>query len=181
LLKTIKLAQQKPRSLKSHRSGSLNKGELINQVARAIDAARKPIKAEDVINAPLNEKSAALRRWRAQEKTDTALVSAEKAIKAIFESITGSLQKRDNVQVPGFGTFVIKQRQATTAYNFRTGENMQIPAKHVVGFNPGKVLKAAVANEYKKATEPAGKTIKKPVGNKSLPKPAVKAKKPGKP
>ena len=159
----------------------MNKGELINQVARAIDAARKPIKAEDVINAPLNEKSAALRRWRAQEKTDTALVSAEKAIKAIFESITGSLQKRDNVQVPGFGTFVIKQRQATTAYNFRTGENMQIPAKHVVGFNPGKVLKAAVANEYKKATEPAGKTIKKPVGNKSLPKPAVKAKKPGKP
>ncbi len=113
----------------------MNKGELINQVARAIDAARKPIKAEDVINAPLNEKSAALRRWRAQEKTDTALVSAEKAIKAIFESITGSLQKRDNVQVPGFGTFVIKQRQAKTAHNFRTGENMQIPAKHVVGFN----------------------------------------------
>ena len=159
----------------------MNKGELISQVARAIDAARKPIKAEDVINAPLNERGAALRRWRAQEKTDTALVSAEKAIKAIFESITGSLQKRDNVRVPGFGTFVIKQHQATTAYNFRTGENMQIPAKHAVGFNPGKALKAAVANGYKEATEPGVKKIKKAVGDKALPKPAVKAKKPSKP
>ena len=159
----------------------MNKGELITQVARAIDAARKPIKAEDVINAPLNEKSAALRRWRAQEKTDTALVSAEKAIKAIFESITGSLQKRDNVRVPGFGAFVIKQHQATTAYNFHTGENMQIPAKRVVIFNPGKALKESVANSYTDATEPGGKTIKKIVGDKVLPKPAVKTKKPGKP
>ena len=158
----------------------MNKAELVSQVAGAIDAARKTLKAEDVINAPLNEKSVALRRWRAQEKRDTSLVSAEKAIKAIFESITGSLQKRDNVQVPGFGTFVIKQRQATTAYNFRTGENVQIPAKYVVGFNPGKALKAAVSNGYTEATEPGGKTIKKAVGDKALPKPAVKAKKPGK-
>lgn len=131
----------------------MNKDELISQVARAIDAARKPLKAEDVINSPLNEKSAALRRWRAQEKRDTALVSAEKAINAIFESITGSLQKGDDVRFVGFGTFVIKQRQATTAHNFRTGENMQIPAKRVVGFNPGKALKAAVADGHKEVNQ----------------------------
>ena len=103
----------------------MNKDELISQVARAIDAARKPLKAEDVINAPLNEKSAALRRWRAQEKRDTALVSAEKAINAIFESITTTLQKGEDIRFVGFGTFVIKQRQATIAHNFSTGENMQ--------------------------------------------------------
>ena len=159
----------------------MNKAELISQVARDIDAARKPIKAEDVINAPLKEKGEALRRWRAQEKTDTALVSAEKAVIAILESITGSLQKGDNVQVPGFGTFIIKQRQATIANNFSTGEKMQIPAKRMVAFNPGKALKEAVANFYTDRTEPGRKTAKKAVVDKALAKLAVKAKKPGKP
>ena len=107
----------------------MNKAELISQVASAIDAARKPIKAEDVINAPFSFKGASLRRWRAQEKRDTALVSAEKAIKAIFESITGSLQKKDNVQVPGFGAFVIKQHQATPSNTKQQQRIISVPVR----------------------------------------------------
>ena len=99
--------------------------------------------------------------------------SAEKAVIAILESITGSLQKGDNVQVPGFGTFIIKQRQATIANNFSTGEKMQIPAKRMVAFNPGKALKEAVANFYTDRTEPGRKTSKKAVVDKALPKLAV--------
>ena len=151
----------------------MNKAELVSQVAGAIDAARKPLKAEDVINAPLNKKSVALRRLRAQEKRDTALVSAEKAINAIFESIRESLQKGDNVQLIGFGSFAIKQRPATTARNPRTGENIQIAAKRVVRFSPGKALKEAVAVGAKETIELEA------IGDKPLPKRVVKAKKPG--
>jgi DNA-binding protein HU-beta len=83
---------------------------------------------------------------------DSPPVAAEKAIKAIFESITIFLQKGENVQLIGFGTFSVKQRPARTARNLRTGEKMQIPAKRFVKFSPGKTLKEAVGSAAEEKT-----------------------------
>ena len=71
-------------------------------------------------------------------------LDSEKAINATFQSITASLTKGDYAFVMGFGRFTVAQRQATTGRNPRTGEKIQIPAKHAVGFKPGKALKEAV-------------------------------------
>jgi len=115
-------------------------------------------------------------------------LAAEKVINAMFESITTSLQKGDDVRLFGFGSFAIKQRPATTARNPRTGENIQIPSKRVVKFSPVAALKEAVAlgsagsTEATEASEPEVKTPKVAVkADKPSPKLAVKAKKPGKP
>jgi DNA-binding protein HU-beta len=69
----------------------------------------------------------------------------------IFAAITESIQKGGIVRLIGFGTFAVKQRQARTARNPRTGEAIQVPAKHVIRFSPGKALKEAVANQSKEA------------------------------
>lgn len=42
------------------------------------------------------------------------------------------------VTLVGFGTFEVRQRQARTGRNPKTNETLQIPAKRVAGFKPGK-------------------------------------------
>ncbi len=72
-------------------------------------------------------------------------VDAAKAVEAVFESISGALQNKDDVRLVGFGTFCVAERKATEGRNPRTGEKIQIAAKSVPKFKPGKDLKESVA------------------------------------
>ena len=79
---------------------------------------------------------------------DTASLSktdAAKAVEAVFETISGALQAKDDVRLVGFGTFCVAERKATEGRNPRTGEKIQIAAKSVPKFKPGKDLKESVA------------------------------------
>ena len=69
---------------------------------------------------------------------------AKRAIDAVFDSITEALKKKEEVRLIGFGTFVVSERPATEGRNPRTGEKLQIPAKRLPKFRPGKELKEAV-------------------------------------
>jgi DNA-binding protein HU-beta len=69
---------------------------------------------------------------------------AEKAIKAVFDSIAGSLAKKDKVQLVGFGTFEVRSRNARTGRNPKTGEEIKIAAASVPVFKAGKALKDGV-------------------------------------
>ena len=46
--------------------------------------------------------------------------------------------------MPGFGTFEVRSKAATTARNPRTGETVEVPAKKAPAFKAGATLKAAV-------------------------------------
>jgi len=70
--------------------------------------------------------------------------SAERAVDMIFDSITDSLKKGEEVSVAGFGIFSAKERAARTARNPRTGEPIQVPAMRVPKFRAAKALKDAV-------------------------------------
>ncbi|MHC8509652.1 MAG: HU family DNA-binding protein [Rhodospirillales bacterium] len=72
-------------------------------------------------------------------KTDAAA-----AVDAVFDSVTSSLKKGNEVRLVGFGTFNVTRRQATTGRNPRTGESIQIPASNQPKFKAGKGLKDAV-------------------------------------
>lgn len=72
-------------------------------------------------------------------------VDAAKAVEAVFDSISGALQNKDDVRLVGFGTFCVAERKATEGRNPRTGEKIQIAAKSVPKFKPGKDLKESVA------------------------------------
>ena len=69
---------------------------------------------------------------------------AEAAINSIFEAISDALAEGENVQLIGFGTFVVKDKAAREARNPRTGETVKIAASKAVGFKPGKALKDKV-------------------------------------
>jgi DNA-binding protein HU-beta len=69
---------------------------------------------------------------------------AEKAVDAVFESITGELKKGSEVRLVGFGTFAVTPRAASEGRNPRTGEKIQIPASKLPKFRAGKQLKDAV-------------------------------------
>ena len=70
--------------------------------------------------------------------------NASEAVKAIFDSITESLQQGDRVNLVGFGSFQAVQRAARQGRNPRTGEPISIPAATIPSFNAGKGLKDAV-------------------------------------
>ena len=79
------------------------------------------------------------------EKAGMSKKDSEKAVNAVFESITTALTEGDKVQLVGFGTFEVKERGARVGRNPRTKEEIEIPASRVPAFKVGKALKDAVA------------------------------------
>jgi DNA-binding protein HU-beta len=69
---------------------------------------------------------------------------AIKAVEGVFETITATLKKGEDVRLVGFGTFTVAKRKASTGRNPRTGEAMQIAASAQPKFKAGKGLKDAV-------------------------------------
>jgi DNA-binding protein HU-beta len=66
---------------------------------------------------------------------------AADAVEAVFETISTSLKKGNEVRLVGFGTFTVSKRKASTGRNPRTGEPMPIKASTQPKFKAGKVLK----------------------------------------
>ncbi len=69
---------------------------------------------------------------------------AEAAVGCVFSTITEALKKGDAVTLVGFGTFKVAARRARKGRNPRTGREIEIKAKKVPKFLPGKGLKDAV-------------------------------------
>lgn len=78
------------------------------------------------------------------EKAEFSKKDSEKALNAVISSITDALVSGDKVQIVGFGTFEVRQRDAKEAINPRTKEKIQIPAKKAPAFKAGKALKDVV-------------------------------------
>ena len=55
------------------------------------------------------------------------------------------MKKKDTVTLVGFGTFKVAQRKARKGRNPGTGEEIEIKAKKVPKFVPGKALKDALS------------------------------------
>lgn len=72
-------------------------------------------------------------------------VQAEQVVSGIFDGITNSLKKGEEVSIAGFGIFTAKMRAARTARNPKTGEAVKVPATRVPKFRAAKALKDAVA------------------------------------
>ena len=70
--------------------------------------------------------------------------AAEAALNSFTSSISNSLKGGNSVTLIGFGTFNISARAARTGRNPRTNEPIQIPARKVPTFKPGKALKENV-------------------------------------
>ncbi len=77
-------------------------------------------------------------------ETGLAKRTAREAVDAVVSAISDCLAKGEKVTLVGFGTFGVRQRKARTGRNPQTGATIQIPAKKVPKFVPGKNLKNKV-------------------------------------
>ena len=66
------------------------------------------------------------------------------ALEAFIAGVGLSLKGGKPVVLTGFGTVSVMKRKARVGVNPATGKKMQIPAKKVPKFKPGKALKAIV-------------------------------------
>ena len=65
----------------------------------------------------------------------------ESVVGAIFDSITEQLARGGRVELRGFGAFSTRQRDARVGRNPRTGESVDVDAKRVPYFKPGKEMR----------------------------------------
>ncbi|MBI4212479.1 MAG: HU family DNA-binding protein [Deltaproteobacteria bacterium] len=70
---------------------------------------------------------------------------AEKLINSVTHNIAKCLRKNDKITLTGFGTFYPSKRKARTGRNPQTGAVINIKARRVPRFKPGKLLKDWVA------------------------------------
>jgi len=78
------------------------------------------------------------------EQSGLTKADSERALNALTDSVKDALTKKESVQLIGFGTFSIAERAARTGRNPQTGKEIQIAAKNVVKFKPGKELSEQV-------------------------------------
>ncbi|PLX75859.1 MAG: integration host factor subunit beta [Desulfuromonas sp.] len=69
---------------------------------------------------------------------------AEMIVNTIFDSIGQALVGGDRVEIRGFGSFTVRERDAREARNPKSGALVQIPAKKTPFFKTGKELRERV-------------------------------------
>ena len=72
---------------------------------------------------------------------DLTTREVENVVSAIFDSITDQLASGGRVELRGFGAFSTRQRDARVGRNPRTGEAVDVDAKRVPYFKPGKEMR----------------------------------------
>ena len=72
---------------------------------------------------------------------DLSQREVENVVSAFFDSITDQLAQGGRVELRGFGAFSTRQRDARTGRNPRTGEAVDVKAKRVPYFKPGKEMR----------------------------------------
>ena len=69
---------------------------------------------------------------------------AEQLVEIIFDSITETLNRGEKIELRGFGSFRVRERNSRKGRNPKTGSSVDIPAKRVAYFKPGKELKELI-------------------------------------
>lgn len=65
----------------------------------------------------------------------------ENIVNAILDEVIKALKRGDRVELRGFGAFSVKQRQARTGRNPRTGESVPVDQKMMPVFKTGKEMR----------------------------------------
>ena len=78
------------------------------------------------------------------EKAEISKKDAEKALEAFTATVTDELKDGGKVQLVGFGTFEVSEREAREGRNPKTGETIVIAAAKAPKFKAGNALKDAL-------------------------------------
>jgi integration host factor subunit beta len=76
-----------------------------------------------------------------EDHPDLTGKEVERVVSAFFDSITAQLQQSGRVELRGFGAFSTRERDARKGRNPRTGDSVDVGAKRVPYFKPGKEMR----------------------------------------
>ena len=83
----------------------------------------------------------------AQDNPELRAQEIEQVVDIFFDEIAQRLAEGGRVELRGFGAFSTREREARTGRNPRTGEPVEVPAKRVPYFKPGKEMRNALNND----------------------------------
>ena len=66
---------------------------------------------------------------------------SEVIVDTVFKSIVDALRRGEKIELRGFGSFRLRQREPRKGRNPKTGDKVDVPPKRVPYFKPGKELK----------------------------------------
>lgn len=78
------------------------------------------------------------------ERTEMTKKSVQCVVDATIEAVLTELGNGNDIAIPGFGTFSVRERAAREGYNPATKEKIAIAACKVPVFKAGKAMKDAV-------------------------------------
>ena len=87
------------------------------------------------------------------ERAEITMTAARDEVRWFFDTISGALEKGDEVRIHGFGSFRTAQRAARMGRNPRTGEAVKVPARRVVRFAPSTTLSSALKGGAKRGAK----------------------------
>lgn len=85
--------------------------------------------------------------YRISEQTGLKKVVIKRIIQGFIDEIIDELAKGNRLEFREFGVFEIKERAARRARNPRTGVPVTVPAKKVVHFKAGRLMKERVQDD----------------------------------
>jgi DNA-binding protein HU-beta len=89
---------------------------------------------KDLVDIILEDKEAGI----------TTKAAASRAVDSVVNAIMTGLKKEGSIQLIGFGTFLVKEREARIGRNPKTGESVSIEATKKLAFKPSITAKNAV-------------------------------------
>lgn len=114
--------------------------------------------SHDVQPMPLERKTITKKELvaRIAERTNQTKVVAKDIIQSFLDEIIEELGNGNRLEFREFGVFEIQERAARKALNPRTREKVGVPARYVVKFKVGRLMKERVARITSPEDEPGG-------------------------
>ena len=69
---------------------------------------------------------------------------ADEAVNTMLDAMTEALSTGQRIEIRGFGSFALNYRPPRVGRNPKSGDRVQVPAKHVPHFKAGKELRERV-------------------------------------
>jgi len=88
--------------------------------------------------------------------SDLTKKHSEIIVETVFRSIIAALQRGEKIELRGFGSFRLRQREPRKGRNPKTGDKVDVPPKKVPYFKPGKELKELINREVEPVPDPIG-------------------------
>lgn len=95
---------------------------------------------------------------RIADRTSHTKVVVKEILQAFLDEIIQELSLGNRLEFREFGVFEVKERKARRAQNPRTLEKVDVPAKRVVKFKVGRLMRQRVCEEPPPSSPSAGET-----------------------